>query len=127
VKNQGASKGSAADSNEQEVATATLADFWGSKWTPGLREGGDGAPVVTYIRRRLVEVDRAEQIEAVLAAGADTILLDNFTTAQLSSAVAQITGRALVEASGGITLARIREVTETGVDIISVGALTHSV
>jgi nicotinate-nucleotide pyrophosphorylase (carboxylating) len=74
-----------------------------------------------------VEVDRPEQIEAVLAGGADTILLDNFSTAQLASAVAQIAGRALVEASGGITLARVREVAETGVDIISVGALTHSV
>ena len=74
-----------------------------------------------------VEVDRPEQIEAVLAGGADTILLDNFSTAQLASAVAQIAARALVEASGGITLARVREVAETGVDIISVGALTHSV
>jgi nicotinate-nucleotide pyrophosphorylase (carboxylating) len=74
-----------------------------------------------------VEVDRPEQIEAVLAGGADTILLDNFSTAQLASAVAQIAGRALVEASGGITLARVHEVAETGVDIISVGALTHSV
>jgi nicotinate-nucleotide pyrophosphorylase (carboxylating) len=74
-----------------------------------------------------VEVDRPEQIEAVLAGGADSILLDNFTTAQLASAVAQIAGRALVEASGGITLARVHEVAATGVDIISVGALTHSV
>lgn len=74
-----------------------------------------------------VEVDRPEQIEAVLAGGADTILLDNFSTAQLASAVAQIAGRALVEASGGITLAHVHEVAETGVDIISVGALTHSV
>jgi nicotinate-nucleotide pyrophosphorylase (carboxylating) len=74
-----------------------------------------------------VEVDRPEQIEAVLAGGADSILLDNFTTTQLASAVAQIAGRALVEASGGITLARIHEVAATGVDIISVGALTHSV
>jgi nicotinate-nucleotide pyrophosphorylase (carboxylating) len=74
-----------------------------------------------------VEVDRPEQIQAVLAGGADTILLDNFSTAQLASAVAQIAGRALVEASGGITLARVHEVARTGVDIISVGALTHSV
>ncbi len=80
-------------------------------------------PHTTHIE---VEVDRPEQIEAVLAAGADTILLDNFTTAQLAAAVVQIAGRAWVEASGGITLARIREVAETGVDVISVGALTHS-
>jgi nicotinate-nucleotide pyrophosphorylase (carboxylating) len=81
-------------------------------------------PHTTHVE---VEVDRPEQIEAVLAAGADTVLLDNFTTAQLGAAVAQIAGRAVVEASGGITLARIREVAETGVNIISVGALTHSV
>jgi nicotinate-nucleotide pyrophosphorylase (carboxylating) len=81
-------------------------------------------PHTTHVE---VEVDRPEQIESILRAGADTILLDNFTTAQLSSAVTQIKDRALVEASGGITLARIREVAETGVDIISVGALTHSV
>lgn len=74
-----------------------------------------------------VEVDRAEQIEAVLAGGADTILLDNFTTEQLRAGVLQVNGRALVEASGGVSLTRVREIAETGVDIISVGALTHGV
>ena len=74
-----------------------------------------------------VEVDRADQIEPVLAAGVDTIMLDNFSTAAMRDAVVQIGGRALVEASGGITLGRIREIAETGVDLISVGALTHSV
>jgi nicotinate-nucleotide pyrophosphorylase (carboxylating) len=81
-------------------------------------------PHTTHVE---VEVDRPEQIEPVLAGGADSILLDNFTTAQLAAAVAQIAGRAAVEASGGITLARIHEVAATGVNIISVGALTHSV
>ena len=84
------------------------------------------APSSSYHARR-GRSGSPRQIEAVLAAGVDTILLDNFTTAQLHLAVAQIAGRALVEASGGITLARIREIAETGVDIISVGALTHSV
>ncbi len=74
-----------------------------------------------------VEVDQPEQIEGVLAANVDTVLLDNFSTEQLRSAVAQIAGRALVEASGGITLGRIREIAATGVDLISVGALTHSI
>jgi nicotinate-nucleotide pyrophosphorylase (carboxylating) len=92
--------------------------------TEALRSMRDRLPHTTHVE---VEVDRPEQIDAVLAAGADTILLDNFTTAELRSAVAQIAGRALVEASGGITLAGIREVAETGVDIISVGALTHSI
>ena len=74
-----------------------------------------------------VEVDRFDQIDAVLSAGADTIMLDNFSTAQLREGVRHIAGRALVEASGGIALARVSEIAETGVDIISVGALTHSV
>jgi nicotinate-nucleotide pyrophosphorylase (carboxylating) len=81
-------------------------------------------PHTTHIE---VEVDRPDQIEAVLNGGADTILLDNFTTAELHAAVGQIAGRALVEASGGITLSRIPEIAATGVDIISVGALTHTV
>jgi nicotinate-nucleotide pyrophosphorylase (carboxylating) len=84
----------------------------------------DSLPHTTHVE---VEVDRLEQIEAVLAGGAETILLDNFTVTQLQSAVAEIAGRAQVEASGGITLARVREVAVTGVDLISVGALTHSV
>lgn len=83
-----------------------------------------GLPHTTHIE---VEVDRPDQIEAVLAGGADSILLDNFTTDQLRAAVVQVAGRALVEASGGITLVRMREIAETGVDIISVGALTHSI
>jgi nicotinate-nucleotide pyrophosphorylase (carboxylating) len=92
--------------------------------TEALRSMRARLPHTTHVE---VEVDRPEQIKAVLAAGADTILLDNFTIAELRAAVAQIAGRALAEASGGITLAGIREVAETGVDIISVGALTHSV
>jgi nicotinate-nucleotide pyrophosphorylase (carboxylating) len=74
-----------------------------------------------------VEVDRVEQIEAVLAAGVDTVLLDNFTVDQLREGVALVAGRALVEASGGVTLERVAAIAATGVDIISVGALTHSV
>ncbi len=73
-----------------------------------------------------VEVDRLEQIAPVLAAGADTIMLDNFSIADLRAGVALIAGRAVVEASGGINLNTVRDVAETGVDVISVGALTHS-
>jgi nicotinate-nucleotide pyrophosphorylase (carboxylating) len=103
---------------------AILAANGVSNLTEGLRTMRASLPHTTHVE---VEVDRPDQIEAVLAAGADTILLDNFTTAQLTSAVAQIAGRAVVEASGGITLEGIRVVAETGVDVISVGALTHSV
>ena len=74
-----------------------------------------------------VEVDHPNQIEAVLAAGVDTIMLDNFTDEQMRDAVIQIAGRAQVEASGGVQLDRIQMIAATGVDIISVGALTHSV
>ncbi|RYY46720.1 MAG: carboxylating nicotinate-nucleotide diphosphorylase [Actinomycetales bacterium] len=74
-----------------------------------------------------VEVDRLDQVEAVLAGGVDTIMLDNFTLDELREGVALVAGRAIVEASGGITLETIGEVARTGVDVISVGALTHSV
>ncbi|MCK6081066.1 carboxylating nicotinate-nucleotide diphosphorylase [Microbacterium sp. EYE_5] len=73
-----------------------------------------------------VEVDRLEQIEPVLAAGIGTIMLDNFTLDDLRTGVARVDGRATVEASGGVTLETVRAIAETGVDVISVGALTHS-
>ncbi|RDV44419.1 carboxylating nicotinate-nucleotide diphosphorylase [Leifsonia sp. ku-ls] len=74
-----------------------------------------------------VEVDRIDQIEPVLAAGVDTIMLDNFTVDELREGVALVAGRALVEASGNVGLATVRAIAETGVDVISAGALTHSV
>jgi nicotinate-nucleotide pyrophosphorylase (carboxylating) len=74
-----------------------------------------------------VEVDRLEQIEPVLAAGVDTIMLDNFSLAELADGVRLVAGRALVEASGNVNLQTIAAIAATGVDIISVGALTHSV
>jgi nicotinate-nucleotide pyrophosphorylase (carboxylating) len=74
-----------------------------------------------------VEVDHLEQIPEVLSHGVDVLLLDNMTTGQLRACVALIAGRVMTEASGNMTLERVREVAETGVDFISVGALTHSV
>jgi nicotinate-nucleotide pyrophosphorylase (carboxylating) len=74
-----------------------------------------------------VEVDRIDQIEPVLAGGVDTIMLDNFTPSQLREGVALVAGRAIVEASGSVSLETVRTIAETGVDVISVGALTHSV
>ncbi|PYI68827.1 carboxylating nicotinate-nucleotide diphosphorylase [Arthrobacter livingstonensis] len=74
-----------------------------------------------------VEVDSMEQIEPVLAAGVDTIMLDNFSNKELVAGVAMVNGRALVEASGNVNLSTIAGIARTGVDIISVGALTHSV
>lgn len=73
-----------------------------------------------------VEVDRLDQIEPVVSAGVDTIMLDNFSTEDLVTGVALVGGRALVEASGGVSLATVAAIAATGVDVISVGALTHS-
>ena len=72
-----------------------------------------------------VEVDAIEQIEPVLAAGADVLLLDNFDTPSLREAIALIGDRAYTEASGGITLARLPELATLGLDFISTGALVH--
>ncbi|GAA1994646.1 hypothetical protein GCM10009799_21010 [Nocardiopsis rhodophaea] len=73
-----------------------------------------------------VEVDRIEQIEPALAAGAEEILLDNFSVPELREAVALVKGRARLESSGGLTLSVASRVAETGVDYLAVGALTHS-
>jgi nicotinate-nucleotide pyrophosphorylase (carboxylating) len=73
-----------------------------------------------------VEVDRIEQIEPALAAGADRLLLDNMDPAMLRQAVALVAGRVPLEASGGVTLETIRSLAETGVDFISVGRITQS-
>jgi len=74
----------------------------------------------------IIEADSLEDVEAALAAGADHILLDNMTPAELREAVQQVAGRAKTEASGGVRLENVREIAATGVDSISVGALTHS-
>jgi nicotinate-nucleotide pyrophosphorylase (carboxylating) len=73
-----------------------------------------------------VEVESVESAAEAAAAGADLILLDNMTPDQLRAAVAAVAGRARTEASGGINLQTVRAAAETGVDFISVGALTHS-
>ena len=91
--------------------------------TESLLAARTALPHTTHLE---VEVDRLDQLDAILAANVDTILLDNFSLDDLRTAVHHINGRALIEASGGITLARIRAIASTGVDIISVGALTHS-
>ena len=72
-----------------------------------------------------VEVDNLDQIDSVLKAGADIILLDNFSTSELSKAIQNIGGRALTEASGGIQIERIPEIARIGLDFISTGAPVH--
>lgn len=95
---------------------------------------GDLAEAVAAAKARLphtthveVEVDRLEQIAPALAGGADTIMLDNFTLEDLRRGVELIAGRAVVEASGGVSPDTVAEIAATGVDVISVGALTHGV
>jgi nicotinate-nucleotide pyrophosphorylase (carboxylating) len=73
-----------------------------------------------------VEVRDADEIEQALQAGAPRLLLDNMDESQLRAAVAQVAGRAELQASGGVTLQTLRAIAETGVDSISMGALTHS-
>ena len=74
-----------------------------------------------------VEVEDDDQIQQALAAGADRLLLDNFTLPALTAAVQAVAGRAELEASGGITLENLRETARTGVDFISIGALTKDI
>ena len=73
-----------------------------------------------------VEVTTLAELAEALDAGADVVMLDNMPVAEMREAVALTQGRALLEASGGVNLSTIREIAETGVDLISVGALTHS-
>ena len=90
------------------------------------------AAAVQRVRKRCpglrveVEADTLEQVEQALQAGADILLLDNMNLVQLRVAVQQARGRAKTEASGGVTLGTVRQIAGTGVDYISVGALTHS-
>lgn len=95
--------------------------------------GGDVGGAVRQARQRVghtvtieIEIDHLGQLEPVLAAGLDVVLLDNMDPDQLRQAVAITAGRAVLEASGGITHETLRAIAETGVDVISVGALTHS-
>ncbi len=82
-----------------------------------------GAPHTIKIE---IECTNAEEVAAALTAGVDIILLDNMSVDELRAAVKQIDGAVMVEASGGVNLDTVRSIAETGVDVISVGALTHS-
>lgn len=95
----------------------------GADLATALRQAFSRLPHTTHV---VVEVDRLDQIEAVLDGGAHTVLLDNFSFDDLRAGVALIGDRAQAEASGGVDLDTVRGIAETGVDVISVGALTHS-
>jgi nicotinate-nucleotide pyrophosphorylase (carboxylating) len=107
-----------AKDNHLAVLTAT-----GLSVTAALQGAIARLPHTTHVE---VEVDRLDQIDAVLAAGIGTIMLDNFSLDELRAGVERVAGRVTVEASGGVNLETVRAIAETGVDVISVGALTHS-
>jgi nicotinate-nucleotide pyrophosphorylase (carboxylating) len=73
-----------------------------------------------------VEVTTLAELDEALAQGPDAVLLDNMPIPMLKAAVDKVAGRTVTEASGGVTLDTVRQIAETGVDLISVGALTHS-
>ncbi len=91
--------------------------------TAAVERARAGAPHTVKVE---IECSDLAQVDAAIAAGTDAILLDNMNLDQLRAAVKRIAGRVVVEASGGVTLDTVRGIAETGVDIISVGALTHS-
>lgn len=113
----------AKDNHLAVLARGAVDGGWGPAITAALRAAKDHLPHTTHLE---VEVDRLDQIEPVLAAGIGTIMLDNFSLDDLRTGVQQVAGRAIVEASGGVNLDTVRAIAETGVDVISVGALTHS-
>jgi nicotinate-nucleotide pyrophosphorylase (carboxylating) len=115
--------------NHLAIFTASLKD---KQTEPGalsvaLREAAARLPHTTHIE---IEVDRLDQIEPILSSGiVGTLMLDNFADRDLAQAVTlarKLAPRVLIEASGGVTLQRIRAIAATGVDLLSVGALTHS-
>lgn len=81
---------------------------------------------VSHTLKIEVECSTVAQVDRALSAGADVILLDNMSVGEMRDAVSICQGRAILEASGGVSLETVREIAETGVDYISVGALTHS-
>jgi nicotinate-nucleotide pyrophosphorylase (carboxylating) len=97
-----------------------------------LRAAGGIRPAVDRLRAAgttlpiEVEAESLDEVREALAAGADAVLLDNMSPAVMREAVAFAAGRATLEASGGVSLETVREIAETGVDFVSVGALTHS-
>ncbi|MEJ6488997.1 carboxylating nicotinate-nucleotide diphosphorylase [Leucobacter sp. USCH14] len=101
---------------------AALGAFDAATTTAALRRLRDRAGHTTSI---IVEIDRLDQLDAVLAAAPTGVLLDNFTRSELEAAVQRIGGAVIAEASGGVTLDTVASIAETGVDVISVGRLTH--
>lgn len=93
----------------------------------GVRQAVEAAKAhAGHMTRVAVEVDRLDQLDDAIQAGAESVLLDNFSLDDLRAAVAAAGGKVTLEASGGVNLDTVRDIAQTGVDVISVGALTHS-
>jgi len=93
----------------------------------GIKEAVSLAKAGHHLARIEVEVENFKDLEDALEANADIIMLDNMSIADMTEAVKIVNGRVALEASGNVTLDNVREIAETGVDMISIGALTHSV
>ena len=93
----------------------------------GIREAVSLAKAGHHLARIEVEVENLKELQEAIEAGADIVMLDNMTARDMAEAVRFVNGRVTVEASGNVTISSVREIAETGVDLISVGALTHSV
>ncbi len=91
-----------------------------------IRESIKRAKAIHHLIKIEIEVQRLEELKEAIEAGADVVMLDNMSVSEIKKAVEISNGRVLLEASGNITLENIKKVAETGVDFISVGALTHS-
>ena len=92
--------------------------------TNAVKNVRDNMPLTLKVE---VEAKNLEEVKEALSAGCDIIMLDNMETGEMIEAIFLINGKVVVEASGNVTLSNVREIAETGVDFISVGALTHSV
>jgi nicotinate-nucleotide pyrophosphorylase (carboxylating) len=109
------------------AAAGSMAGAAAGNTAGGVRNAIRGAKAhIGHTVKIEVEVDTLEQLEEALDEGVDIVMLDNMTNAQMKKAVEMVAGRAVVEASGGVTLARIPEIAAAGVDLISSGAITHS-
>ena len=91
-----------------------------------VREAIQRAKTGHHLTKIEVEVDNLADLGEAIEAGADIVMLDNMPATDMKEAVRKAGGRVVIEASGGVTLENVREIAETGVDLISVGALTHS-
>ena len=106
---------------DNHIAAGSIREMGIPALVRAMRDSSSGAGQIE------VEAETLDQVREAVEAGADIVMLDNMSIADMAAAVETIAGRAVTEASGGVTLENVRDVAKTGVDRISIGALTHSV